>query len=575
LSPTLAAPAARTNETADAHHDHRWWTLLCLCLCVVIIGVDNTILNVALPSIVRDLDATGSQLQWIVDGYTVVFACLLLTAGALGDRFGRRRALLFGVAWFGVFSALASFAHSPDQLIAARALMGLGGAFIFPSTLSVLTNVFRDPSERAKAIGIWAGVSGIGIAIGPLLGGVLVEHLGWSSVFFVNVPVCALAFAGAVKFVPKGLRSKDSPLDPLGGILSIGALSALLFSIIEAPEGGWTSTSVVLSFTIAIALIGGFVAWERASADPMLDVRFFSNPRFSAASATVTLTQFALFGSTFLLTQYFQFVLGYSPLKAGLMMTPVALGLMMGAPTAPKLVARHGTKRVVIVGLSIIFVAVACYRSDAMMSTFWLGFAIRLVFGIGLGLTQAPATESIMGSLPPSRAGVGSAVNDTTRQTGGALGVAVLGSIFASHFHDVVRTVPGVTGETAARAQESIGSAQQVARTLPAEQAAQVRDAAHDAFLSSMRVTYAIAAAFVLGAIFVAYRFLPARASDPSTGTVAERDSVSVDMPSDWTPASPPATSTSKAWAPSARGTRSPSHVIPSSSSRSRVEDRL
>src|SRR5215204_1460343 len=208
-------------------HARRWWTLMCLCLCVVIIGVDNTILNVALPSIVRDLGATGSQLQWIVDGYTVVFACLLLTAGALGDRFGRRQALLFGVAWFGVFSALASFAHSPGQLIATRALMGLGGAFIFPSTLSVLTNVFRDPSERAKAIGIWAGVSGLGIAIGPLAGGVLVEHFGWSSVFFVNVPVCALAFLGAWHFVPRGLRSNESPLDPLGGLLSIGALSAL------------------------------------------------------------------------------------------------------------------------------------------------------------------------------------------------------------------------------------------------------------------------------------------------------------------------------------------------------------
>jgi EmrB/QacA subfamily drug resistance transporter len=553
----------------------RWWTLLCLCLCVVIIGVDNTILNVALPSIVRDVGATGSQLQWIVDGYTVVFACLLLTAGALGDRFGRRRALMFGVAWFGVMSALASFAQSPSHLIAARALMGLGGAFIFPATLSVLTNVFREPSERAKAIGIWAGVSGIGIAIGPLLGGVLVEHFGWSSVFFVNVPVCALAFVGAWKFVPGGLRHADSPLDPLGGALSIGALSALLFAIIQAPETGWSSPVVLLAFTTAAALVGLFVIWERTTPDPMLDVRFFANPRFSAASATVTLTQFALFGSTFLLTQYFQFVLGYSPLKAGLMMTPVALGLMMGAPVAPRLVTRYGTKRVVMVGLTIILAAVLCYRSDALMSTFTIGFVIRLVFGLGLGLTQAPATESIMGSLPPNRAGVGSAVNDTTRQTGGALGVAVLGSVFASHFHNVVRSVPGVSGEAAQAARESIGSAQQVATTLPADQAAQVRDAAHDAFLSSMRITYAIAAAFVLGALFVAYKFLPASAADHSTATVTDLDSVSVDMPNDWTPASPPATSTSKAWAPSASGTHSPSQVMPSSVSRSRVADRL
>jgi EmrB/QacA subfamily drug resistance transporter len=505
-------------EEADAvitaqEHQRRWWTLLCLCLCVVVIGVDNTILHVALPSIVRDLDASGSQLQWIVDGYTVVFACLLLTAGSLGDRFGRRRALMFGVGWFGLFSAVASFAQSPGQLITARALMGLGAAFIYPATLSVLTNVFTEPSERAKAIGIWAGVSGIGIAIGPLVGGVLVEHFGWSSVFLINVPVCTLALLGASRLIPGALRHPDSPLDPFGGVLSIGALSALLFAIIDAPESGWVSQRVLLAFAAAAVLVAAFVVWERTTPNPMLDVRFFADPRFSAASATVTLTQFAMFGSTFLLTQYFQFVLGYSPLEAGLMMTPVALGLMMGAPVAPRLVTHHGTKRVVMAGLLVILVAVLCYRSDMLMSTFTTGFAVRLVFGMGLGLTQAPATESIMGSLPPSRAGLGSAVNDTTRQTGGALGVAVLGSIFASHFHNVVRAVPGVSGDAAASARESIGAAQRVAGTLPADQAAQVRDAAHDAFLSSMRITYAIAAMFVIGALFVAYRFLPARAT--------------------------------------------------------------
>jgi EmrB/QacA subfamily drug resistance transporter len=544
----------------------------------VVIGVDNTILNVALPSIVRDLHASGSQLQWIVDGYTVVFACLLLTAGSIGDRFGRRRALMFGVAWFGLCSATASFAQSPGQLIAFRALMGLGGAFIFPATLSVLTHVFHEPSERARAIGIWAGVSGIGIAIGPLLGGVLVEHFGWSSVFLINVPVCTLAFLGAWRFVPGGLRHADSPLDPLGGLLSIGALSALLFAIIQAPEAGWLSSTALTGFGVFAVLIAMFVWWERTTPAPMLDVRFFSNPRFSAASATVTLTQFALFGSTFLLTQYFQFVLGYSPFKAGAMLMPVALGLMMGAPVAPRLVARHGTKRIVLLGLTIVLAAISCYRSDTLMSSFTIGFLIRLVFGIGLGLTQAPVTESIMGSLPPSRAGVGSAVNDTTRQTGGALGVAVLGSLFASHFHSVVRAVPGLPPETAHAARESIGAAQQAATTLAPDQAAQVRDAAHDAFLSSMRVTYAVAAAFVVCAMFVAYRFLPAHAApaeEPATDADAERDSVSVDTPVDWAPASPPATRISKAWAPSANSTRTPSQSIPSSVNRSRVDDRL
>jgi EmrB/QacA subfamily drug resistance transporter len=498
---------------SDAIYARRWWTLLCLCLCVVVIGVDNTILNVALPSITRELHASGSQLQWIVDSYTIVFACLLLTAGAIGDRFGRRRALMFGVAWFGVCSALAAFATTPHQLMGARALMGVGGAFIFPTTLSVLTNVFRNPTERAKAIGVWAGVSGIGIAIGPLVGGLLVEHFGWGSVFFVNVPVCTLALLGAWRFVPGSLRHRSSPLDPIGGALSIAALSVLLYAIIEAPNLGWTDGQVVGCFFLGALLIAAFILWERHTPTPMLDVRFFANPRFSAASATITMTQFALFGSTFLLTLYFQFVLGYSPLKAGCLLTPVALGLMMGAPLAPRLVLRHGTKRVVMGGLSIVALTMACYGSNTIMSSFSLGLFIRLLYGFGIGLTQAPVTESIMGSLPPSRAGVGSAVNDTTRQTGGALGVAVLGSLFASHFHRVMGLLPGLPAGAAASARESIGSAQQVAAGLPPEQRATVLDAAHHAFLSSMRFTYMFAVVVVLGAIAMAYRFLPARAA--------------------------------------------------------------
>jgi EmrB/QacA subfamily drug resistance transporter len=510
MTATADAPADFVLD--DRSHARRWWTLLCLCLCVVIIGLDNTILNVALPSIVNDLGASGSQLQWIVDAYTIVFACLLLTTGAIGDRYGRRLTLMIGVAWFGSCSLLATFVTTPGQLIATRALMGVGGAFIYPSTLSVLTNLFRDPTERARAIGIWAGVSGVGIAIGPLLGGFLVEHFGWSSVFFINVPICAVALVGAFLLVPSGLRHRSSPLDPLGGVLSIVSLSSLLFAIIEAPEQGWTSLVVLTGFVGAALGIAVFIAWEKATPAPMLDVRFFRNPRFSAASATITLTQFSLYGSTFLLTLYFQFVLGYSPLKAGLMLMPVALGLMVGAPIAPRLVLRRGTKRVVVTGLSLVAVCVALYSSDTLMSTVAVGMLIRFCYGLGLGLTHAPVTESIMGSLPPSRAGVGSAVNDTTRQTGGALGVAVLGSVFASHYHHTVQRVPGLPATAARQLHESIGSAQEAARTLPAGQAAAVREAARHAFLASGRVTFTLACAVVLGAITVAYRYLPARA---------------------------------------------------------------
>jgi MFS family permease len=305
-------------------------------------------------------------------------------------------------------------------------------------------------------------------------------------------------------------------------------------------------------------------------------VRFFANPRFSAASATVTLTQFSLFGSTFLLTQYFQFGLGYSPLKAGAMLAPVAIGLMVGAPVAPRLVARHGTKRIVMVGLSIIAIALGCCGSDSIMSNFSLGLLVRFCYGIGVGLTQAPVTESIMGSLPRNRAGVGSAVNDTTRQTGGALGVAVLGSIFAARYHAVIGFVGGVPDDVAQAAHESIGSAQRSAATLPADQAIAVRDAAHDAFLSSMRVTYTVAVCVVLGAIYIAYRYLPAHAPDgrPTTA-LADRESVSVDMPMDWMPASPPATSTTYAAGDSANGTVPSPGSMPSSANRPDVATRL
>jgi EmrB/QacA subfamily drug resistance transporter len=504
---------------SEALDPRRWWTLLVLCMCVTVIGVDNTILNVALPSIVRDLNASGSQLQWMVDAYTIVFACLLLTAGAIGDRFGRRGALTFGLAWFGIFSALASQANSPALVIAARGLMGIGGAFIFPTTLSILTNTFTDAAERARAIGIWAGVSGIGIAAGPIAGGLLVEHFGWESVFFVNVPICLATLVAVWIFVPPIPSSDEADLDPTGALLSVLALLPLLYAVIEAPDRGWTDPLVVGGFVAGAVLAGAFALWERRVEHPMLDVRFFSNARFSAASATITITFFALFASTFLLTQYFQFILGYSPLKSGLMLTPVALGLMVGAPLAPRFVERWGTKRVVMVGVVIIGACMACYGSDTIMSSFAAGFAIRILYGFGMGTTSAPVTESIMGSLPPHRAGVGSAVNDTTRQIGGALGVAVLGSIFASRYQAVIGGLGFVPAAQRTLARESIGTTLQVAARLPAAGAHVLQRAGHEAFLQAMRVTYACGVAVLLIAFLVAWRFLPARARVPTVVT--------------------------------------------------------
>lgn len=503
----------RRAMTAERVHEMRWWTLLVLCLSLLVIGVDNTILNVALPSIVRDLNAKGSQLQWIVDAYTLVFAGLLLTAGSLGDRYGRKRALSTGLVIFGGFSALASQATSANSLMIARGMMGIGGAFIFPTTLSILTNVF-DGKERGRAIGIWAGVSGLGIVIGPLGGGLLLEHFWWGSVFLVNVPICAIAVIAGYFLVPDSKDPAEGRLDPVGALLSIVALGALLFGIIQAPDSGWTAPAVLTGFVVGITVLATFGWWEVHTAHPMLDIRFFSNPRFSAASATITLTFFALFGSTFLLTQYFQFVLGYSPLKAGMMTAPVAVGIMTCAPLAPRLVDRVGTKKVLVFGLSIVTTALLLYSSDTLMSSAIIGGLIRGLFGVGMGFTTAPATESVMGSLPPGKAGVGSAVNDTTRQTGGALGVAVLGTLFSVRYRAVVGTAASVPASVRGAVKDSIGEGLDKARGLAVESQQAVRAVVDHSFIVAMRLAYGVAACVVILAAIICWRYLPARALD-------------------------------------------------------------
>ena len=503
---------ATTAADAERIHARRWWTLLTLCLCITVIGVDNTILNVALPSIVRDLNASGSELELIVDAYTIVFACLLLSAGSLGDRYGRRRALMLGLVWFGLWSAIASMARTPTELIAARCMMGIGGAFIFPTTLSILTNTFHDARERAQAIGVWAGVSGVGIALGPLVGGLLVEHFGWGSVFLVNVPICIVALVMCAAFVPDTSAREDSPLDPIGAVLSILGLALLLYGVIEGPDHGWGSARVMGPIGLGVVFLVGFGFWEAHNPRPMLDLRFFKNPRFSAASATITLTFAASFGATFLMTQYFQFLLGYSPLKAGLMITPVAVGMIVGSPFAPGVVNRFGTKRVVMFGLTLIAVSTACSGSDAIMSSFGGGMLTRLLMGIGFGFTTAPVTESIMGSLPRTRAGVGSAVNDTTRQTGGAVGVAVMGTVFAATYRANMGQLLFVPAASRAAARESIGTSLATAGHLGGATGQQLLAEAHAAFLTAMRLTYGVAVCIVLIAVFVAWRFLPARA---------------------------------------------------------------
>ncbi|MCU1375211.1 MAG: drug resistance transporter [Actinomycetia bacterium] len=498
-------------------HERRWYTLGVLCLSLVLIGLDNTILNVALPTLVRDLSASTSALQWIVDSYVLVFAGLLLTAGALGDKFGRRRALTAGLVVFGLGSLLSAFAGSSTQLIATRALMGMGAAFVMPSTLSILTNSFTDPKERAKAIAIWAGVSGLGIGLGPVAGGWLLEHFWWGSVFLVNIPFIAIALVLGTFVIPES-RDTDAPrLDMVGAGLSIVGLVSLVWTLIEAPHNGWLGSSTLLGFAVAAVVLVAFAAWESKVANPMLDVSFFTNRRFSAGSAAITLVFFALFGSLFLLTQLLQFVLGYSALEAGVRLLPIAVTLMLVAPNSARLVEWLGTKAVVASGMTLVAAGLFAASRLGVESAYWQVAMSMMIMAGGMALVMAPATESIMGSLPPAKAGVGSAVNDTTREVGGALGVAVLGSIASSGYaHSIGKVIDGTAmpASAAHAVKDSLGGALQVAGRIGGQPGAALTDAARHAFVDGMGVTLLIAAGVALLGAVIALAFLPARAEE-------------------------------------------------------------
>jgi EmrB/QacA subfamily drug resistance transporter len=498
-------------------HDRRWWALAVMCLSLLVIGLDNTILNVALPSLVRDVHASTSSLQWIVDGYTLVFAGLLLTTGSLGDRFGRKGALSTGLAVFCVGSAASAFAGSATMLIFTRAFMGIGAALIMPATLSLLTNVFHDPKERARAIGAWAAVAGAGGAIGPLLGGFLLQHFWWGSVFLINIPITLFALV-AGRFLLPSSKDPDAPrLDPIGALLSITGLVTVLWAIIEAPAKGWTSTSVVAGFVLGVILLGGFVTWELTCDHPMLDVRFFKNRRFSAANASITMVFFAMFGASFLITQYLQTVLGLSAFQAGLRMLPMALVMLTVAPVSPRIVERIGTKLVVGTGLLLAAGGLVVVSAVPVTDGYPQLLAGMVVLAAGMGLVMAPATESIMGSLPRSKAGVGSAMNDTTRQMGGALGVAIIGSVLASSYRPgVASRLAGLNApsDVVTAARDSVGGAVDAAASLAEPLRTNVIAAARIEFVHAFSGSLLLAAGVLLVAAVVAFTLLPARAGD-------------------------------------------------------------
>jgi EmrB/QacA subfamily drug resistance transporter len=450
---------------------------------------------VALPTLAESLHTGSSGLQWIVDAYSLVFAGLLLTAGSLGDRYGRRLALNGGLIVFGAASLFAALSSSSAAVIGARAVMGVGAAFVMPATLSILAHVF-PPKERPRAIAIWAGFAGVGVAMGGVVSGALLEHFWWGSIFLINVAVVVVALVAGFFLIPRSREKIHAPLDPLGAVLSIAGLATLVYGIIEAPDNGWMSTQSLATFGAAIVILAGFVAWELKSKDPMLDLGYFRNPRFTAATTAITLVFFAMFGSYFLFTQYLQFVHGYSPLSAGVRILPWALAYLVSATQSAKLVERFGQRLVVSSGLTIagLGIALLAITSTVTSSYWWFALAV-VVQALGMGITTAPSTGAIMRSLPLHKAGVGSAVNDTTRELGGALGVAVLGSLVASQFrstfHDAVSGLP-------AKATHSLADALQSAAATGGTKGASIAHAAQSSFVDAFTSTLWVGAIVVV-----------------------------------------------------------------------------
>jgi EmrB/QacA subfamily drug resistance transporter len=501
------------SSVTDQVHARRWWILSFLGLSLMTVIVGNTSLNVALPTLSRTLGASTSELQWIVDGYSLVFAGLLFSAGAIGDRFGRKGALQFGLVAFLAGTLLAAFTPSAWAIITGRAVMGFGAAFVMPATLSILTNVF-SPAERPKAIAVWSAISFGGAAFGPVISGFLLEHFWWGSVFLVNVPIIVIALVGGYILMPKTRDPEQAKLDPVGALTSIVALGSLVYAIIEGPNQGWFSRQTVAFFAIALATGVFFLWWERRVDEPMLDLELFRNPRFSVASLGITLVYFAMFGQFFLLAQYFQAVLGWSALKAGLAQMPFAVTIILIAPRSPKLVQRFGPNRVVATGLLFVgFGLLLMSRVGA--TTAYLSLLPRmLVTSTGMALVISPMTTSIMSAVPLRKAGVGSAMNDTTRELGGSLGVAVLGSIVASRYTNrlapLLATIPGAGGTPAAK---SVSAAVAAGKTIGGPDGDRLLAAARNAYVSGMHVAIAVASLFSFAAAIIVYRLLPKKAS--------------------------------------------------------------
>jgi EmrB/QacA subfamily drug resistance transporter len=480
-------------------YQRRWFLLGVLCLSLVMIVMAVTSLNVALPSMQRELDTSAAMLQWIVDAYAIVFAGLLLTAGALGDRFGRKGALLVGLGVFAAGALLSGLASSAGVVIAGRAVQGAGAAFVMPATLSLIAAIF-PPEERQRAIAVWVGFAGAGSAIGPIVSGALLENFWWGSAFLINLPVIAITAVAVAVYSPRSRDEESTPLDPRGAVLSIIGLAGLLFAIIEGPERGWTDPLVLVSFLAAGGFLTWFVRWQQVAPHPMLPMKYFADRRFSVGSGVITTSFFVMFGWFFLFGLYLQFARGYSPLEAGFATLPTAAMFILISPRSAALAERIGAGRTMAFGFALVAIGMAGMGLIDVDSPYLYLAVAMMVMAAGMAVVAAPATGSIISAVPLNRAGVASAVNDTTRELGGALGIAVFGSIANSAYRSGIDLDGLELSETTSEsAGQSIGEAVDAAsRTDGGEGQAIIERAASaftDAFNTSMWVAVAIAVA--------------------------------------------------------------------------------
>ncbi|MGA5357902.1 MFS transporter [Streptomyces purpurascens] len=521
-------------EKMTAPYPRRWWALLVLCLSLLIVVMANTSLIVAAPEMTKDLGLTSSDLQWVVDGYTVPYAALMLVLGAIGDKYSRRGALVLGLLIFAGGSVMGGMVDETTLVITARAIMGIGAAVVMPATLSLLVAIFPR-AERAKAITAWSATSGLAIAAGPLAAGWLLENHAWGSTFLINVPIAVLGVVGALLLVPPSKAERMGAIDYVGGLLSIVSIGSLVYAAIEGPHFGWGTGPITAAVVAGVGLLA-FVAWELRHPNPMLDVRKFRERPFSGSMLAVLFFFFGTFGSIYYSTQFLQFVLGYSALETGVRLLPLAGAVFAGAAVTGGLAPKLGVKLVVGTGMALGTVGVLLLTRIEPGSTYTDFLAPLLLLGFAIGLSLSPATDTIMGSFPESELGVGGGANDTALELGGALGIAVLGSLLATSYKDKLTDLVGghLPATAMDTAQDSVGGglavAQQVAKTPDggARQAQALVDAVHESFAHAIAQTSLIGAVIMAAGTMIVIAVLPGRKATGKPGdddpTASDRD---------------------------------------------------